>query len=130
MSLKNYHLIQNFIGLTVLIGLYFCLINNNYLWPVLIMFGAYIIVYFSKQTVKEVVLDERDQALNNKSFRTAVYGYAFLATITIVMLSFGSLTKPEYSAIFITFIASISIIFILQKLFYIYYQKYSHLEKK
>ncbi|MFH0818594.1 MAG: DUF2178 domain-containing protein [Patescibacteria group bacterium] len=130
MQLKNYHQVQNVISFITLIGLYFCLTGNHYFIAVLIMILAYIGVYVIRKTVKDVVLDERDQALNNQAFRVAVYGYAVLATITIILLSLGSLSKPEYSAIFITFIVSITIIFFLQKLFYIYYQKFIHLEKK
>jgi len=130
MQLKHYQWFKDVICLVLLIGLYFCLTNSNYWLALALMLIAYGLILIAQKKVKGVVLDERDKVLTGEAFRQAVYGYALLATLIICLLSLSPIAKPEYSIIFITFIVSIAVIFILQKLFYIYYQKFAVLEKK
>lgn len=130
MRLKHYQLFKDILSLGLLVGLFFCLTQSNYWLALALMLITYGIILLVKKRVKEVVLDERDKALTGEAFQQAVYGYALLATLTICLLSLSPIIKSEYSIIFITFIVSITVIFILQKLFYIYYQKFAVLEKK
>lgn len=122
MTLKHYHYLQNIISFSLIIVIFFYTSENNFIIPLIAMVSAFAIIFIAKRYVKEVVQDERDISFSNQAFRLAVYGYAFIAVVTIILLSFG-IPKAEYQIIFVTFIVSICLIFFLQKLFYVYYQK-------
>jgi len=130
MKLKNYHHLQNAISLAAIIGLEYFISVSSFLWALTILLVAVVVLFIARKSVTEVVFDERDNNLRGQSFLMAAYTFAFLVVVTIIMLLLGPVSKEEYQIISVTLIVSLVIIFGVQRLYYIYYQKFAHLEKK
>lgn len=130
MKLKNYQNLQNAISLFAIVGLEYFLTINSYLWALAILLIAVVILFIARKSVSEVVFDERDNNIRAKSFLMAAYSFAFLSVVTIILLMLGTVSEENYKMISLTLIVSLVVIFGVQRLYYIYYQKFAHLEKK
>lgn len=130
MKLKNYHHLQNAVSLLAIIGLEYFLTTSSYLWALAVLLIAVIILFIARKSVSEVVFDERDNNLRGKAFLMSAYSFAFFVVVTIIILMLAPVSKEEYQVISITLIVALVVIFGVQRLFYIYYQKFNFLEKK
>ena len=130
MTLKQYQWLR--LTIAVILGITFsqAIIFKNYLFPIVALTLAFLILILAKKKVKGVIADERDYAVGGKAALLAMQVYSWLAVIAMFILYVKRDLNPAYEPIALTLAYSTCLLMIGYGLIFRYYNKIAFINKK
>lgn len=130
MTLKQFTVIK--LVFTVLLAVVFsqAIIREIYLWPIVLLIAAALILLYLRSRVKEVIADERDYLTGGRSALLAVQIYAWVAVIGLLILYANRGLNPAYEPVAMTLAYSTCLLLLLYAVIFRYYNKVKLSDKK
>lgn len=99
MTLKQYTVVR--LGMVMALSAFIAasIVRHNYLWPVVAMVIAMIVLLTLRSRVKEILADERDYALGGKAARWAIQVFSLAAVALMFLFLWKGEQDPQLTVI-------------------------------
>jgi len=130
MTLKQFKIIK-LIAVVLLAAVFSqAIIFENYLIPIIVLIISYLVLFYLRSRVKEIIADERDYLTGGKSALLAIQIYSWFAVIAMFILYANRDLNPAYEPVAMTLAYSTCILMLLYAIIFRYYNKYKLSDKK
>lgn len=130
MTLKNYKLIK--LGFVFVLAIIFsqAIVLKNYIIPIAVMIASSLILMWLRRQVKGVIADERDYATGGRSALLAIQIYAWIASVSMLVLYALRDINPAYEPIALTLAFSTCILMLLYSFIFRYFNNFQFSGRK
>ncbi len=123
MTLKTYQKVRLLITFVLAMLISQLITKESYLWPILLVIVASLVLWFLRGRVKEVIADERDYYLGGKAALLAIQIFGWLGVLTMFLLYYLKQMNPNFEIIASTLSFSILGLFFLYAIIFKIYNK-------
>jgi len=99
MTLKQYTAIRIIIAMVLAAFIAASVVRNNYVWPMVAIAVAILVLLFLRSRVREILADERDYALGGIAARWTIQIFSFVAVAGLFLFSAYGERNPNFSII-------------------------------
>jgi len=123
MSLKHFQAVK--LGIVVALGLIASssIVRQNYIWPIMAMAVATLVLVLLRGKVKGVIADERDYEIGGKATRWAIQLFGWFSAVMMFVLYAQRAVNPSYETIASVLAYSVCFLLIVYSLLFRYYEK-------
>jgi len=130
MTLKQFKIVKLVAVFLLAVVFSQAIIFKNYLIPIVVLISAYLILFYLRGRVKEVIADERDYLTGGRSALLAMQIYAWVAVIAMFILYANRDLNPAYEPVAMTLAYSTCLLMLLYAVIFRYYNKVKLSDKK
>lgn len=123
MTLKTYQKVRLLITFVLAMLISQLITKESYLWPILLVIVASLVLWFLRGRVKEVIADERDYYLGGKAALLAIQIFGWLGVLTMFLLYYLKQMNPNFEIIASTLSFAILGLFFLYAIIFKIYNK-------
>ena len=130
MTLKQFKIVKLVAVFLLAVVFSQAIIFKNYLIPIVVLISAYLILFYLRGRVKEVIADERDYLTGGRSALLAMQIYAWVAVIAMFILYANRDLNPAYEPVAMTLAYSTCLLMLFYAVVFRYYNKVKLSDKK
>ncbi len=130
MTLKQFKIIKLLVVIALAVLVSQSVIYRNYLWPIMGMALAALLLFYFRGKVKGIIADERDYEIGGKAARWTIQLSGWVASVVMIIFYAQRDLNPAYEIIASVLAYAVCFILIIYALIFRYYQKIALLEKK
>jgi uncharacterized membrane protein len=130
MTLKQFKIVKLIAVFFLAVVFSQAIIFKNYLIPIVVLISAYLILFYLRGRVKEVIADERDYLTGGRSALLAMQIYAWVAVIAMFILYANRDLNPAYEPVAMTLAYSTCLLMLFYAVIFRYYNKVKLSDKK
>lgn len=120
MTLKQFRFLKIITAAIVAMAFSQSLIAGNYFIPILVLAVAFLVLFYAKKRVREVVADERDYEIGGKSAFLAIQIFSIIAVIITFVLYYSRASNIFYEPVAMTLSFSVIALMLLYSLLFNY----------
>ncbi len=130
MNLKTYNKIR--LGIVFVTAFMFSqsIILHNFFIPIMVLGLSFLVLFYLRKQVVEVISDERDYQIGGKSALLAIQLTSWIAVIIMFVLYALSDKNPFYQPIAMTLAFSVCVLMFVYSIIFKYYSKHSFKDEK
>ena len=126
MNLKQYTTLKIVIVVALAMLCSWSVTSRNYIFPIIGVTASYLILFYFRGRVKEIIADERDYALSGKSASWAIQIYSWVAVIAMFILYAFKDLNSSYESIALTLAFSTCLLMIIYSFIFKLKSKNNH----
>jgi uncharacterized membrane protein len=125
MTLKQYTVARLVIAMVLAAFIASSVVRGDYLWPIVAMVAAMLLLLIARRRVKEVIADERDYAIGGRAALWAIQIFCMGAVLLMFVLHAKRGQYPEFGAVASTLAYGSCILMLLYSVLFRWFRRRS-----